>query len=68
MQAVIALYILIKMASELRFNPSVHRVKGDRLVCARGRPVCDSVCQDFKEIKTHSTARKSLRTLTVRGR
>ena len=55
MQALIALYILIKMASELRFNPSVHRVKGNRLVRARGRPVCDSVCQDFKEIKNTTT-------------
>ena len=32
MQAVITLYILMKMAGEWLFNPSVHRAKGDRLV------------------------------------
>ena len=32
MQAVIVYYILIKMAREWRFNPSVYRAKGDRLV------------------------------------
>ena len=42
MQAVIAQNILIKMACVWRFNPSVHRAKGDRLVRARMLPVCDN--------------------------
>ena len=41
MQAVVAKNILIKLAGEWRFNPSVHREKGDRLVRARVLPVCD---------------------------
>ena len=36
---------LIKMAGEWRFNPSVHRAKGDRLVRARALPVCDNEVQ-----------------------
>ena len=35
----------IKMAGEWRFNPSVHRAKGDRLVRARALPVCDNEVQ-----------------------
>ena len=42
MQAVIVYYILIKIAGEWRFNPSLHRAKGDRLVRARVLPVCDN--------------------------
>ena len=43
MQAVIALYILIKMAGEeWRFNPSVLSSKGDRSVHARALLVCDN--------------------------
>ena len=30
------------MAGEWRFNPSVHRAKGDRLVRARVLPICDN--------------------------
>ena len=33
---------LIKMVGEWRLNPSVHRAKGDRLVCARMLPICDN--------------------------
>ena len=43
MQAVMAFNILIKMAGEWRFNPSVHRANGDRLVRARVLPVCNNV-------------------------
>ena len=34
--------MLIKIASEWLFNPSVYRAKGDRLVRARVLPVCDN--------------------------
>ena len=33
-----------KMAGERRFNPSGHRVKGDRLVRAIVLPVCHNAC------------------------
>ena len=36
MQAVIPLYVLIKMAREGWFNLSMHQAKGDRLVRAIG--------------------------------
>ena len=35
------------MAGEWRFNPSVHRAKGDRLVGARVLPVCHNDCLVF---------------------
>ena len=41
MQAVNTKYFN-KMAGEWRFNPSVHRAKGDRLVRATVLPVCNN--------------------------
>ena len=34
----------MKMAGEWRFNPSMHRVKGDKLSHAKVLPVCDNGC------------------------
>ena len=41
-------------ACDLRFNPSVHRAKSDRLVSARMLHVCDNYCRmKTKFISTH---------------
>ena len=43
------------MAGEWRLNPSVHRVKGDRLVRARVLPVCVNEEISFKDISIFSS-------------
>ena len=37
------------MVGEWRFNPSVHRAKGDRLMRARELPVCDNALPEGKK-------------------